>query len=420
MELAAAPLPDLIRRLNLADGDGRLTNAGSLLFAATPYDGIDYMRRDMPGGDSRNRVCGSGPLLEQIHEVERASESANRTHHIAHGFAHGQTRAIPPRALREAVVNGVVHRDWQSPQPTTVEHSGDALTVISPGGFVGGVSPANIISHPAAPRYRSLAEAAASLGIAERQGIGVARMTRDMLAVGRPQPDICEIDGPYVRVALLGGEPDPGMVRLVAAITPAESAATVDTLLLIDETSRSGWIDVDAAAAVLQRSAAETAEAISRLFAARLAADSGPGSAALSDDGPDLHGRSRGDPAPGVITTVAGVAGEPAPAWRLSSRARRLIGHRCDRLDTAAGQEALLLAWANHRGRVSSTQAADLLDVSVPTAGRRLTALAAAGQLAPSRPNGTGRNFHYLPAAEQGSVPRVGCCQLSGFRSAAA
>ena len=262
LELAEASPPDLIRRLNLADGEGRLTNAGSLLFVATPHIGIDYIRRDVPGGDSRNRIRGSGPLLEQIHEAERAGEAANPTFHVAHGFAHGQIRVIPPRALREAIVNGVVHRDWLSPQPTTVEHAGETLVVTSPGGFVGGINPSNIISHPAVPRHRSLAEAAASLGIAERQGIGVARMTRDLLAIGRPRPQIYEIAGPYVRVTLLGGEPDPAMIRLVADITPQGLAEAVDTLLLIDELCGRGWVDADTSAAVLQRPAAEVADAI--------------------------------------------------------------------------------------------------------------------------------------------------------------
>jgi ATP-dependent DNA helicase RecG len=99
LELAAASPPELIRRLNLADGEGRLTNAGSLLFVATPSIGIDYLRRDVPGGDSRNRVRGDGPLLEQIHEAERAGEAANPTFHIAQGFSHGQLRAVAPRWL---------------------------------------------------------------------------------------------------------------------------------------------------------------------------------------------------------------------------------------------------------------------------------------------------------------------------------
>ena len=84
----------------------------------------------------------------------------------------------------------------------------------------GGGAPDNIITHPTVPRYRSLAEAMAKLGLAEREGIGVDRMVRDMLAIGRPPPAISQLDGPYVRVALLGGSPDAAVVALVAALTP--------------------------------------------------------------------------------------------------------------------------------------------------------------------------------------------------------
>lgn len=385
LELAEAPAPDLMRRLNLVDGEGRLSNAGSLLFVATPCIGVDYMRRDASGGDSRHRVRGSGPLLEQIFEAERAGEAANPTFHVAHGFAHSQMRVIPPRALREAIVNGAVHRDWLSPQPTTVEHVGATLTVTSPGGFVGGINPSNIISHPAVPRHRSLAEAAASLGIAERQGIGVARMTRDMLAMGRPRPQIEEIAGPYVRVTLLGGEPDPAMVHLISDMSPQELAGSVDTLLLIDELCARGWVDAGVGAAALQRSVAEAADAIERLAAAKLG------------DADDAYCRRPLDLVPGVIAAVAGAPAGGAPAYRLSDESRDRIGHRCARLHSLEGQDELILDWARGRGRVSSTEVVDLIDVSIATAGRRLAALAADGLLKPSRPNGTGRGFHYLP-----------------------
>jgi len=61
------------------------------------------------------------------------------------------------------------------------------------------------------------------------------RHDRAMLAMGRPRPQIEEIAGSYVRVTLLGGEPDPAMVRLIADVSPQELAGSVDTLLLIDE-----------------------------------------------------------------------------------------------------------------------------------------------------------------------------------------
>ena len=50
--------------------------------------------------------------------------------------------------------------------------------------------------------------------------IGVDRMVRDMLAIGRPALVIAEVDGPHVRVVLLGGDPDAAVIDLVAALTP--------------------------------------------------------------------------------------------------------------------------------------------------------------------------------------------------------
>ncbi|MCY4133708.1 MAG: putative DNA binding domain-containing protein [bacterium] len=384
-ELAEAPVADLMRRLNLADSSSRLTNAGSLLFVATPYPGIDYIRRDTPGGDSRNRVRSTGPLLEQIHEVELACQAANRTFHIAHGFAYGQPQAIPPRALREAIVNGSVHRDWRSTLPTTVEHAGDTMTVTSPGGFVGGIDPSNIISHPAVPRYRSLAEAAAALGIAERQGIGVARMTRDMLAIGRPRPEINEITGPYVRVTLLGGEPDRGVILFIADIFPENLTTGVEPHLLINELCRRGWIDAEAAAPLLQRTKAEAAEAISRLEAAKLA------------DEQDAYCDRPEEFMPGVIAKVAGVPANYPPAYRLSDEARGRLSHLFPYLSTPEGQNALICDWAARRGRVSSTEVADLTGLSVLTSGRRLSALADDGLIRAAQSARTGRGFHYVP-----------------------
>ena len=374
--LAHATDADLLRRLNLVKGSRDLTNAGSLLFVATPWPGVDYIRRDVPGGDSTLRIEGAGPLLMQVREVEQAGEVANRVTHTAEGFAPGRIRAIPPRTLREAIVNGLVHRDWLAARPTVIEHVGDTLTVTSPGGFVGGVTPANIITHPAVPRYRNLSEAMAALGLAEREGIGVDRMVRDMLAIGRPAPVIAEVDGPYVRVVLLGGDPDIAVVDLVAALTPAH-AGNVDSLLLIEHLTRNGWVDAESTTELLQRSSAEEAnEAILRLADARLdAAGSAP-----------------------VIAPVQGVPPGQPDAFRLSDAVRSRLAHRLALLRAPEGRETLLLDWSRSRGRVSSTEVADLTGLSKVTARKLLTELADAGHIKGGRPGRRGRGFFYVPA----------------------
>ena len=374
--LANATDADLLRRLNLVKDPRELTNAGSLLFVATPWPGVDYIRRDLPGGDSTLRIEGAGPLLVQVREVEQASEVANRVTHTAEGFAHGRVRAIPPRTLREAIVNGLVHRDWLAPRPTVVEHIGDTLTVTSPGGFVGGVTPENIITHPAVPRYRSLSEAMAALGLAEREGIGVDRMVRDMLAIGRPVPVIAEVDGPYVRVVLLGGDPDTAVIDLVAALTPAW-ASNVESLLLIAHMTRHGWVDAESATPLLQRSSVEEADqSIRRLANARLGAD---GSAS-------------------VIARVQGIPPHLPDAFRLSDTARGRLAHRVVSLRAPESREALVLEWSRARGRVSSTEVADLTELSKVSAGKLLTRLEAAGHFKAGRPGRRGRGFFYVPA----------------------
>lgn len=57
-------------------------------------------------------------------------------------------RDLPELAVREAIVNGVAHREWALPEPTVVEHVGRTTRVTSSGGLVGGVTPRNIITHP--------------------------------------------------------------------------------------------------------------------------------------------------------------------------------------------------------------------------------------------------------------------------------
>jgi len=373
LDLASATDRDLLRRLNLATGDGRLTNAGSLLFVGTPQFGIDYIRRDLRGGDSVNRIRNSRPLIEQVWEVDQASQASNRLVHVPEGFAHGQQRAIPSRAIREVIVNGVVHRDWLSPEPTTVEHVGDMLTVTSPGGFIGGIAPSNIITHPAVPRYRSLAEAMAALRLGEREGIGVDRMVRDMLAIGRPEPVISEIAGPYVRVSLVGGDPDAEVIEFLTSIEPASVSADLDALLLIERLTAVGWIDTATAAPTPQRAEIETEAAIDRLTAARVGRDP-------------------------VLTPVKGIpAGQPA-AYRLTDPARRRLARRTGHLETPEGRKGQIIAWATARRRISSTEAADLTGLSIPYAGTVLTSLEEEGILRPGRENKLGRGFYYVPA----------------------
>lgn len=299
-DLAVAPDAELLRRLNVVAASGSLTNAGAITFVSREAPAIDYMRRAGAGLDSQRRLRSPGlSLLEELDAVEQAIEQYNEVRQVSRGLVVAQLREIPPRAAREAIVNGAVHRDWHSPHPTTVEHIGSTLSVTSPGGFVGGVTSENILTHPSRPRYRALAELFAALGIAEREGIGVDRMTRDMVAVGYPAPVIVEAGGPVVRATLHGGNPDPAWIHFVGLVREQDSHSPgLIELLLLRDLVINGWTDPARAALALQQSPEDARRALESL---------------------EIRSVAEGT----LLARVSGVPEGFDPAWVLSKRARR-------------------------------------------------------------------------------------------------
>ncbi|NED99363.1 hypothetical protein [Phytoactinopolyspora halotolerans] len=96
---------------------------------------------------------------------------------------------------------------------------------------------------------------------------------------------------------------------------------------------------------------------------------------------------------------VAGVPdGEPV-AWRPSAVVRTMLHSRLQGVLTGAGRERMILDWARARGRVSSTEVADLAGVATNYAGKLLGHLEAQGYISPGRANRSGRGFFYRPAA---------------------
>jgi ATP-dependent DNA helicase RecG len=372
-EVAALPAGDLLRRINAVTGDGRLTNAAALVFIGRgAVSAIDYIRRDQSGGDSRLRIREPDlSLLEELSAVEQAIAAYNPLVHLPSGLAIGQIPVLPPLSIREAIVNGLAHRDWTAETATTIEHVGTTLVVSSPGGFIGGVTAENIITHPSAPRHRALAELLAKLRIAEREGVGVDRMVRDMLRLGYPRPAIDEIPGPMVRTALIGEAPDAPWMRFLSELQPPTAGADLDILLLLDQLVKEGWIDAPRAAPVLQKSAVEAEHALVRLDQVEF------------NNGP-------------VVFHVVGTT--QIPARRLADNLRRALAQRLGTWLPPAARPRLVVGWAQHRGRVSTTEVSDLVGISVNLAGELLKSLEEQGHLAPGRTNRAGRGFFYVTA----------------------
>lgn len=267
-ELADEPDRQLLRGLGVANGKGRLLVAGEVLFCRTDGEAADsrivYQFKASQGAEPRTVERLTDPLLTSLDRVFELVSVRQET--IPLDLPGGQQIRIhdfPRIAVREVVVNAVIHRDYRIRGPVTVEHSPDQFRVTSPGSLVPGITPENILTHTSKPRNHCLVKAVRTLGLAEEIGRGVDRVYREMISAGREPPRITNAPD-HVDVVLEGGPPNKRIVRFVAGLAE-ETRADTDALLLLHYLCRNRTIEAEEAGPLLQRSVVEAERSLRTL-----------------------------------------------------------------------------------------------------------------------------------------------------------
>ena len=157
----------------------------------------------------------------------------------------------------------MVHRDWVPHDPVEVTwiDEDSALQVISPGGFTGGVTAANVLTQRHA-RHPALADLCRALHLVEKQGLGVDRMYRDMVVLGHRPPLIVEEPGLRVRVRLVGGQPVVPVVNLMSTIRPEPRQRDVRVALIVHTLLHQPFTTAKRLTSILQRDIPEAEEAL--------------------------------------------------------------------------------------------------------------------------------------------------------------
>ncbi len=195
------------------DGMTPATVAGLLLFCANPnrflpQAGIDAVA--YPGKEkdyaAKERIAIRGPMtavfgsegLVENGLVEQAVEFTRRNTKVSASLADGARReerwSYPEEAIREAIVNALVHRDYLL-SSTTVELSiyEDRLEVISPGRLPNGITPQRMITGCRSARNQLLKDVMRDYGYLEHMGMGVPRkIVKEMQKHNGTSPDLIE------------------------------------------------------------------------------------------------------------------------------------------------------------------------------------------------------------------------------------
>jgi ATP-dependent DNA helicase RecG len=338
--LASLTDDDLLRALGVMDEEGRLFRAAEVLFcepANISEAAVLYQHRQTPGGEATAVERLGLPLMLAFERAMGLIWARRNVTPLT--LPNGQQIEIsdfPEVAVREALSNAVIHRDYRLQQPVNIEHSPSAFVVISPGPLVGSVTSKNILTHASTPRNPVLARAARLLRLAEETGRGVDRMFREMIRAGQDLPVIEEgVD--FVRVVLSGGAPRTAVSRFVAQL-PAEERDDTDAMLVLFTLCQRRSVSAEDMAPVLQKGSAET-----DLVLLRLAQDT-----------------------PGILEATRESQRARKKQYRLRSNALKALGaavryHR----RTTDETDRKVIAHINEYGKITNRTLQNLFDIDV-------------------------------------------------------
>ncbi len=174
-----------------------------------------------------------GPMLTVIHEAVRFVEK-----HATRAATIGRTKrvdrwSIPPAAVREAVINAVVHADYsQSGAPIRLAIYDDRIEIENPGLLPFGLTVPDLPLGVSKLRNRVLGRVFHELGLVEQWGSGVQRMIAACRDAGLAPPELEEV-GIRFRVTLRTAQIAAAKLevtdrRIVAFVKAPEGRATRD------------------------------------------------------------------------------------------------------------------------------------------------------------------------------------------------
>jgi ATP-dependent DNA helicase RecG len=138
-----------------------------------------------------------GDLLSVLRELDALVDAQLAQFPVATSALRERVvESYPKVAVRELLMNAVMHRDYASTAPLRITWLNDRIEIQSPGGLYGEASPQNF---PSQTSYRNpvVAEALKALGYVNRYGRGVLRAQDVLAANGSPPPEF-QFDAGYV------------------------------------------------------------------------------------------------------------------------------------------------------------------------------------------------------------------------------
>ena len=165
-----------MKTLGMATQDGVYTNLGLLLSDQCVHTIKAAVFQGITQSEFKDRKEFSGSLFRQMNEAYDFIDFRNQTHSTFDKLYRIDRRDYPETAVREALMNLLVHREYSFRASTFISLYSDRLEFISIGGLVSGVSLKDVTMGISVCRNAKLANIFYRLELIEACGTGIIKI----------------------------------------------------------------------------------------------------------------------------------------------------------------------------------------------------------------------------------------------------
>ena len=185
--------------LGIRGEDGLYTNLGLLLSEQCPQSIKAAVFQGTDKRVFRDRREFHGSLLKQLQDTYIYIDYYNQTKATLSGLERVDERDYPPEAIREALLNAIVHRDYGFSGSTQINIYEDRIEFVSLGGLVPGLTKEAIRIGVSQSRNERLAALFYRMKLIEAYGTGIGKIFSSY--EGWPiQPAVEPVDGAFLTV----------------------------------------------------------------------------------------------------------------------------------------------------------------------------------------------------------------------------
>lgn len=165
-----------MQTLKLLNADGIYTNLALLLSEQCMHTIKTAVFQDTDQSIFKDRHEFTGSLMQQLHDVYAYIDLHNQTHSTFDKLRRIDTRDYPEVAVRETLLNVLVHRDYGFSASALISIYADRMEFVSVGGLLPGIELEDVMVGLSVCRNQNLANVFYRLELIEAYGTGIRKI----------------------------------------------------------------------------------------------------------------------------------------------------------------------------------------------------------------------------------------------------